>query len=100
MKSEREPGDRKATDRKSQGSTPESFDPETFVDDHVWTFAKTMPHIPHEYVVRGKAGLRRGRLGRFCDLYPDVTGTRLGGRHQAGDTWTTSTSSSAHGSSG
>ena len=56
MKSEREPGDRKATDRNSQGSTPDSFDPEAFVDDHVWTFAKTMPHIPHEYVVRGKKG--------------------------------------------
>ena len=27
-----------------------------FVEDHAWTFAKTMPHIPHEYVVRGKNG--------------------------------------------
>jgi hypothetical protein len=31
-----------------------SFDPEAFVERAPWTFAKTMPHIPHEYVVRGK----------------------------------------------
>ena len=32
----------------------EGFDPVAFVDDHVWTFARRMPHIPHEYLVRGK----------------------------------------------
>jgi hypothetical protein len=39
-----------------QGSKPEEFDPEAFVEDHEWIFAKTMPMIPHFYVVRGKEG--------------------------------------------
>lgn len=34
----------------------DQFDPVAFVEEHVWTFAKTMPQIPHEYVVRGKNG--------------------------------------------
>lgn len=33
-----------------------ALDPARFVGDHTWTFAKTMPEIPHEYVVRGKNG--------------------------------------------
>ncbi len=31
-----------------------SFDPLEFVRSSTWTFAKTMPHIPHWYVVRGR----------------------------------------------
>lgn len=37
-------------------SKPGAFDPEAFVEDHEWIFAKTMPTIPHFYVVRGKEG--------------------------------------------
>ena len=50
------PRDREPANREPQEREPERFDPVAFVDDHAWTFAKTMPHIPHEYVVRGKNG--------------------------------------------
>lgn len=30
------------------------FDPVEFIERHSWTFAKTMPDNPHEYVVRSK----------------------------------------------
>jgi hypothetical protein len=26
----------------------------SFIEDHAWTFAKTLPHIPHSYVVKAK----------------------------------------------
>lgn len=29
-----------------------AFDPQAFIDRFEWTFAKTMPHWPHEYIVR------------------------------------------------
>lgn len=32
---------------------PERFQPEAFVEAAPWRFAKTMPQIPHYYVVRG-----------------------------------------------
>ena len=51
---------------KSQGRAPEMFDPVTFVENHDWTFAKTMPHIPHEYVVRGKNGCAEGEWDAFA----------------------------------
>lgn len=41
---------------KSQDVAPTPFDPTAFVETHEWTFAKTMAHLPHEYVVRGKNG--------------------------------------------
>jgi hypothetical protein len=28
------------------------FDPVAFIERHPWTFAKTMPENPHEYIVR------------------------------------------------
>lgn len=31
-----------------------TFDPHAFVASQQWTFAKTMPQNPHEYIVRGK----------------------------------------------
>jgi hypothetical protein len=31
-----------------------AFDPAAFIAKHKWTFAKTMPKWPHEYVVRQK----------------------------------------------
>jgi hypothetical protein len=48
----------------------------TFVDEQRWTFAKTMPQWPHEYIVRDRVDERRfedlvrhirahGREGRF-----------------------------------
>jgi hypothetical protein len=39
-----------------QGSTPGPFDPQAFVETQEWIFAKTMPTIPHFYVVRGRKG--------------------------------------------
>ena len=50
----------------------------TFVDEEHWTFAKTMPEWPHEYIVRGRVDERlfeelvrhirgQGREGRFHD---------------------------------
>jgi hypothetical protein len=32
--------------------SPEQIDP--FISAHKWTFAKTMAHIPHSYVVRNR----------------------------------------------
>lgn len=31
-----------------------NFDPETFIASQTWTFAKTLAHNPHYYIVRGK----------------------------------------------
>jgi hypothetical protein len=31
---------------------PADFDPERFVEERKWTFAKTMPHIPHWWTRR------------------------------------------------
>jgi hypothetical protein len=31
-----------------------AFDPRAFVESVPWRFAKTMPQLPHEYVVEGK----------------------------------------------
>ena len=50
----------------------------TFVDDAAWTFAKTMPEWPHEYIVRDRVDERlfedlvrhiraHGREGRFYE---------------------------------
>lgn len=50
------PPGREPTNREAQAREPERFDPMAFVEEHVWTFAKTMPQIPHEYLVRGKNG--------------------------------------------
>jgi hypothetical protein len=37
-----------------------TFPPElrTFVDEQLWTFAKTMPQWPHEYIVRDRVDER------------------------------------------
>src|SRR4051794_2347057 len=48
--------DGSATKPMKEGSPLGAFDPEAFVEEHEWTFAKTMPTIPHFYVVRGKKG--------------------------------------------
>jgi hypothetical protein len=32
----------------------EPFDPHAFIAASRWTFAKTMPTVPHEYTVRGR----------------------------------------------
>ena len=56
MDSKRTPADREATRRRPSAHEPDSFDPVAFVEEHNWTFAKTMPQIPHEYVVRGNGG--------------------------------------------
>ena len=50
----------------------------TFVDQQLWTFAKTMPEWPHEYIVRDRVDKRlfedlvrhiraQGREGRFYE---------------------------------
>jgi hypothetical protein len=33
---------------------PKALDVEAFIDAAPWRFAKSMPHIPHEYIVRGQ----------------------------------------------
>ena len=33
-----------------------AFDPVAFIGAHVWTFAKTRPKNPHEYIVRRRVG--------------------------------------------
>ena len=43
------------------------FDAMAFVEDHRWTFAKTMANIPHEYVVRGREGCRAEAWDRMAD---------------------------------
>ena len=58
--------DREPANREAQAREPERFDPVAFVEEHVWTFAKTMPHIPHEYVVRGKNGCAEGDWDAFA----------------------------------
>ena len=58
--------DREPRNRDPRTHEPEEFDPKAFVEDHVWTFAKTMPHIPHEYVVRGKNGCAEGDWDAFA----------------------------------
>jgi len=44
---------------------PVAFPPRlrAFVDEQVWTFAKTMPKWPHEYIVRDRV-----EQGSFVDL--------------------------------
>lgn len=37
-------------ERQRPGMAPEEI--ESFIRGHRWTFAKSMPHIPHEYVVK------------------------------------------------
>lgn len=54
MGNEPRPRNQKPGDRELHAG--ESFDSMAFVEDRVWTFAKTMPLVPHEYVVRGKNG--------------------------------------------
>jgi hypothetical protein len=75
MESKPSPRDREPTDR---GFEPESFDPDpvAFVEDHAWTFAKTMPHIPHEYVDRGKNGCAEGDWDAFAAYIREHKSTR------------------------
>jgi hypothetical protein len=60
MESKPTPRDREPTEREPQEGEPEwfdppeDFDPERFVESAPWRFAKTMPHIPHWYTVRGQ----------------------------------------------
>jgi hypothetical protein len=60
----------------------------TFVDEATWTFAKTMPEWPHEYIVRERVDEQlfvdlvdhvraHGRSGRFYErviVYYEVAG--------------------------
>jgi hypothetical protein len=64
MGNESTPTNQKPEDREPDAGG--SFDPVAFVEGHVWTFAKTMPLIPHEYVVRGKNGCAREDWDAFA----------------------------------
>ena len=85
MDSKRTPADREATRRRPSAHEPESFDPVAFVEEHIWTFAKTMPQIPHEYVVRGKGGCAEDDWDAFAAYINDhgykARWTAPSGRH-------------------
>jgi hypothetical protein len=49
-----------------QGSTPAQCDSEALVGDHEWIYARTMPTIPHFYVVRGKGDCAEGDWDAFA----------------------------------
>jgi hypothetical protein len=52
---DREPANRERQKREPEWiDPPEGFDPERFVESAPWRFAKTIPHIPHWYTVRGQ----------------------------------------------
>ena len=63
--------DREPASRETQPREFERFDPVAFVEGNVWTFAKTMSQIPHEYVVRGKKGCDAESWDRMLDYIRD-----------------------------
>lgn len=53
----------------------------TVAQSFEWTFAKTMPHIPHEYIVRGKTANEDTYIAMFQTIesrgeYRDWNGTQ------------------------
>ena len=37
-----------------------------------WTFSKTMPFAPHEYIVRGKCPLKEEEFLYFVDIHTKI----------------------------
>ena len=66
MGSKPPPRGQQPASREERLREPGRFDPVAFVEARIWTFAKTMPHIPHEYVVRGKNGCAEADWDAFA----------------------------------
>ena len=53
---------------KAKAEPPIDFDAEAFIAAVPWTFAKTVPHMPHEYVIRGWEGVPDDGFDAFVEL--------------------------------
>lgn len=60
--------------------TGELIDAETFIARSTWTFARSMPGIPHEYTVKGRTALSDGSFDWFAGLTRQLGERRTFGR--------------------